>query len=161
MLLFSLPVSKWRKSGVQGTRRSPLRAPHLSFLFWGPWKGCPAIAEGRPVPRSRLSVVSATRLLVKVLDWGALCPPSTTDSPSRHQPPLDPPEAGHSLRNISFPRSCLSQPPLHLCADTGQPWWRGCPGSWFISTYFPGRCFQSSGQMAWQREGDGMGTEEV
>lgn len=101
--LLSHQEAGWRKSGVQGTWTSTLRSPHLLFLFWGRCKGCPAVAEGRPAPRSWPIIVSATRWLAMVLDWGALCSPSTTDSPSCCQLPLDPPGGGHSLRNFSFP----------------------------------------------------------
>lgn len=98
---------------------------HSNLLVYsssfGEGRNVAAIAEGRPVPRSWPNTVSATQWLVKVLDWGTLCLPSTTDSPS---PPttaycLVIPQRGWTpARTCSLPGRCLSQPPLHLCPAT-------------------------------------------
>lgn len=84
--LRSPPVSGMQKVRRAGTQRSTLEPPHLSFSF----------GEGAKLAqlyqRSWPDIVSATQLLVKVLDWGAFCPSSTTDSPSCCQPLLGPPE---------------------------------------------------------------------
>lgn len=108
------PVSRVQKVRRAGNSEVHIRTPppHLPFSFG---KGAKVAHLSQ---RSWPNIVSATQLLVKVLDWGPLCPSSTTDPPSCCQPPLGLPEGGPSLRNFSLSSGSLSQPPLHLCLET-------------------------------------------
>lgn len=72
----SPPVSRLQKVRRAGNSEVHIRTPpHLPFFFGESAK------VAQLSQRSWPSIVSATQLLVKVLDWGALRPSSTTDSP--------------------------------------------------------------------------------